>query len=86
MNAGALKHLQATKTSWHQKKEKNGQNSSQRKSNLEFLLLLSDAPEGPRPCQSINLNYFHHPPIIPKIFPFSFLVVLKYYRKALFLL
>ena len=65
------------------KKRKIDQNSSQRKSNLEFLLLCSEAPEGPSPCKSIILIYFHNPLIIPNILPLIFLV-LKYYRNALF--
>ena len=33
---------------------------SQKKSNFDFLLLFSNAPTRPRPCQSITLIYFHH--------------------------
>ncbi len=47
------------------------------KSNFDFLLLFSNAPTRPRPCQSITLIYFHHPPTILKLLPFSLLVVLK---------
>jgi len=65
-------------------KEKKLVKPSQKKSNFDFLLLCSNAPTKPRPCQSITFIYFHHPPIILKLFPFSLLVVPKYYRKTLF--
>jgi len=53
---------------------------SQKKSNFDFLLLCSNVPIGPRPCQSITLIYFHHAPIILKLLPFNSLVVLKNYK------
>jgi len=59
-------------------------NPGQKKSNFDFLLLCSNAPTRPRPCQSITLIYFHHPPIILKLLPFNFLVVLKKVQDALF--
>ncbi len=65
-------------------KRKVDHNPSQNKSNFDFLLLCSNAPTRPRPFQPITLIYFHHPPIIPKVFPFIFLVVLKCYMKVLF--
>ena len=60
-------------------KEKIGQAQSK-----EVKFLLSPTRSRSRPCQSITLIYFHHPPIILNLFPFSLLVVLKNYRKALF--
>ena len=57
---------------------------SEKKSNFDFLLLCSNAPTRPRPCQSITLIYFHHPIITPKLLPLIFLVVSKHYRKNLF--
>ena len=65
-------------------KEKACQNSSQTKSNFDLFPLCLDAPDRPIPCKSITLISFHHPPIIPKIFPLIFLIVLKCYKKALF--
>lgn len=50
---------------------------NQKKSNFDFLLLFSNAPTRPRPCQSITLIFFHHPPIILKLFPTNLLVFLK---------
>lgn len=69
------KHLQATKTSWYQNKKL--VKPSQKKSNFGSLLLCSNAPTRPRPCQSITLIYFHHPPIILELYPFNFLSVLE---------
>jgi len=57
---------------------------SENKSNFDFLLLLSNAPTRPRSCQSITLIYFHHPPIILKLLPFSLLAVLENYSMLYF--
>jgi len=37
----------------------------------------SNSPTRPRPCESITLIYFHHPPIIIKLISFSLLTVRK---------
>lgn len=78
MNVGALQPLKEIRTIQHKFFY---QNNSQRKSNLGFILLCSDAPTIVRPCQSITIVHFQHPPIISKSFPFIFLTILKLYRK-----